>query len=79
MDGWTRGSADALDFAREMAAAGARLAIYTDISRDGMLSGPQPKMSERWSSKAVWQSLRPAASDPPMISKLFVRPELLVL
>jgi phosphoribosylformimino-5-aminoimidazole carboxamide ribotide isomerase len=40
VDGWTRGSGlNALDFAREMAAAGARLAIYTDISRDGMLSG----------------------------------------
>jgi phosphoribosylformimino-5-aminoimidazole carboxamide ribotide isomerase len=40
VDGWTRGSGlNALTFAREMAAAGARLAIYTDISRDGMLSG----------------------------------------
>lgn len=40
VDGWTSGSGlNALDFARDMAAAGARLAIYTDISRDGMLSG----------------------------------------
>lgn len=40
VDGWTRGSGlNALDFARAMADAGARLAIYTDISRDGMLTG----------------------------------------
>lgn len=38
--GWTQGSGlDALTFARAMADAGARLAIYTDISRDGMLGG----------------------------------------
>jgi len=40
VDGWTQGSGlKALDFARMMAAAGARLAIFTDISRDGMLTG----------------------------------------
>jgi phosphoribosylformimino-5-aminoimidazole carboxamide ribotide isomerase len=40
VDGWTQGSGlAALDFARLMAAAGARLAVYTDISRDGMLAG----------------------------------------
>lgn len=38
--GWTQGSGlAALTFARAMADAGARLAIYTDISRDGMLGG----------------------------------------
>jgi len=38
--GWTQGSGlGALAFARAMADAGARLAIYTDISRDGMLGG----------------------------------------
>jgi phosphoribosylformimino-5-aminoimidazole carboxamide ribotide isomerase len=41
VDGWTRGSGlNALEFARMMAGAGARLAICTDISRDGMLAGP---------------------------------------
>ena len=40
VDGWTRGSGlKTLEFARMMASAGARLAIFTDISRDGMLSG----------------------------------------
>jgi phosphoribosylformimino-5-aminoimidazole carboxamide ribotide isomerase len=41
VDGWTKGSGlKALDFARLMAQAGARIAVYTDISRDGMLLGP---------------------------------------
>lgn len=31
---------DAMDFAREVEEIGIRLMIYTDISRDGMLSGP---------------------------------------
>lgn len=40
VDGWTHGSGiKALDFAKMMAEAGAKLAIFTDISRDGMLSG----------------------------------------
>jgi phosphoribosylformimino-5-aminoimidazole carboxamide ribotide isomerase len=40
VDGWTRGSGiKALDFARIMAASGAKTAVYTDISRDGMLAG----------------------------------------
>ncbi|HBP39029.1 MAG TPA: 1-(5-phosphoribosyl)-5-[(5-phosphoribosylamino)methylideneamino]imidazole-4-carboxamide isomerase [Clostridiales bacterium] len=40
IDGWTRGSGlKTLEFARMMAAVGARLAIFTDISRDGMLTG----------------------------------------
>ena len=40
VDGWTQGSGlKALDFAKMMAAVGARLAIFTDISRDGMMSG----------------------------------------
>jgi phosphoribosylformimino-5-aminoimidazole carboxamide ribotide isomerase len=38
--GWTQGSGlKALDFARTMAGYGAKMAIYTDISRDGMLAG----------------------------------------
>ncbi|MEA4889450.1 MAG: 1-(5-phosphoribosyl)-5-[(5-phosphoribosylamino)methylideneamino]imidazole-4-carboxamide isomerase [Clostridiaceae bacterium] len=41
VDGWTRGSGlDVLDFARLMLDAGARTVIYTDIKRDGMMSGP---------------------------------------
>lgn len=40
VEGWTRGSGlNALDFARSLYDAGAKLAIYTDISRDGMLGG----------------------------------------
>ncbi len=40
VDGWTRGSGlKTLEFAQTMAAAGARLAIFTDISRDGMMGG----------------------------------------
>lgn len=40
IDGWTHGSGlKVLEFAKMMAASGARLAIYTDISRDGMLAG----------------------------------------
>ena len=40
VDGWTHGSGlKALDFARMMFEVGAQLAIFTDISRDGMLSG----------------------------------------
>jgi phosphoribosylformimino-5-aminoimidazole carboxamide ribotide isomerase len=40
IDGWTQGSGiKALAFARLMASSGARMAVYTDISRDGMLSG----------------------------------------
>lgn len=31
---------DAMDFAREVEEIGIRMVIYTDISRDGMLSGP---------------------------------------
>jgi phosphoribosylformimino-5-aminoimidazole carboxamide ribotide isomerase len=41
VEGWTQGSGlHALDFARMMAQAGAMTAVYTDISRDGMLLGP---------------------------------------
>jgi phosphoribosylformimino-5-aminoimidazole carboxamide ribotide isomerase len=42
IDGWTRGSGlKALEFAVLMAEAGARVAIFTDISRDGMLAGSE--------------------------------------
>jgi phosphoribosylformimino-5-aminoimidazole carboxamide ribotide isomerase len=38
--GWqTQSSSRALDFARQMAARGIQYVIYTDIARDGMLSG----------------------------------------
>lgn len=41
VQGWTEGSGvDAVDFAREMQARGVRRIVYTDISRDGTMSGP---------------------------------------
>lgn len=40
VDGWTQGSGlSALDFAKTMEAAGARVVIFTDIARDGMMVG----------------------------------------
>ncbi len=41
VQGWTEGSGlDAVEFARDMEARGVRRFIYTDISRDGTLEGP---------------------------------------
>jgi len=41
VDGWTSGSGiNVIDFALQMKSIGAGTVIYTDISRDGMLSGP---------------------------------------
>lgn len=41
VDGWTSGSGvRATEFASEMEALGAETVIYTDISRDGMMTGP---------------------------------------
>ena len=41
VQGWTEGSGlDAVDFAQEMEARGVRRIVYTDISRDGTMSGP---------------------------------------
>lgn len=41
VSGWTEGSGkNYLDFAREMQSVGVDNIIFTDISRDGMLSGP---------------------------------------
>jgi phosphoribosylformimino-5-aminoimidazole carboxamide ribotide isomerase len=41
VQGWTEGSGlDAVEFAREMEARGVRRIVYTDISRDGTMSGP---------------------------------------
>ena len=41
IDGWTSGSGiNVIDFANTMKAAGAKTVIYTDIARDGMLTGP---------------------------------------
>ncbi|GAB4074073.1 1-(5-phosphoribosyl)-5-[(5-phosphoribosylamino) methylideneamino]imidazole-4-carboxamide isomerase [Barrientosiimonas marina] len=40
-DGWTATSrVRALDFIQELAASGVKTVIYTDISKDGMLQGP---------------------------------------
>lgn len=45
---------DALEFARDMQAIGARRVIYTDISRDGMLNGPNlPALSRMAESLAI--------------------------
>lgn len=38
----------ALDFARQMEAAGVQTAIYTDIGRDGMLAGPNFEAQEEF-------------------------------
>lgn len=47
IDGWERTSDfSAVEFARKMEALGARTIIYTDISRDGMLAGPNLKAME---------------------------------
>jgi len=41
VEGWTEGSGvDAVEFARDMEARGVRRIVYTDISRDGTMSGP---------------------------------------
>jgi phosphoribosylformimino-5-aminoimidazole carboxamide ribotide isomerase len=41
VQGWTEGAGlDAVNFAREMEARGVRRIVYTDISRDGTMSGP---------------------------------------
>jgi phosphoribosylformimino-5-aminoimidazole carboxamide ribotide isomerase len=41
VQGWTEGSGvDAIEFARDMESRGVRRIVYTDISRDGTLSGP---------------------------------------
>ena len=41
VDGWTQGGGvKALDFALTMKSIGATTVIFTDISRDGMLTGP---------------------------------------
>jgi phosphoribosylformimino-5-aminoimidazole carboxamide ribotide isomerase len=41
VEGWTEGSGlDAVEFAQEMEARGVRRIVYTDISRDGTMSGP---------------------------------------
>lgn len=41
VDGWTSGSGvNVIDFAKTMQGIGAQTVIYTDIARDGMLTGP---------------------------------------
>ncbi len=47
IDGWEKTSDfTAVDFARKMEALGAKTIIYTDISKDGMLAGPNLKAME---------------------------------
>lgn len=41
VDGWTKGSGmKVLDFAKMMESIGAKTVVFTDIARDGMLTGP---------------------------------------
>lgn len=48
VDGWTAGSGvRAVDFARTMQEIGAKTIIFTDISRDGMMTGPATVMTTR--------------------------------
>lgn len=45
-DGWTSGSGlMAIDFARTMQELGAKTVIFTDIARDGMMTGPSTKQT----------------------------------
>ncbi len=47
IEGWERTSSfSAVDFAKKMEDMGAKTIIYTDISRDGMLAGPNLKAME---------------------------------
>lgn len=47
IDGWeSKSSLDALEFAKRIEDVGVRTIIYTDISRDGMLMGPNLKAME---------------------------------
>lgn len=43
-DGWTKTSGDAFDFCRKLADMGVATLICTDISKDGMLQGPNQEM-----------------------------------
>lgn len=53
IEGWAKTSEfTAVGFARKMEALGAKTIIYTDISRDGMLTGPNLKAMEEM-TKAV--------------------------
>lgn len=50
--GWTQGSGlDVMDLAKDLEAAGLKTLIYTDISRDGMLTGPNFEMLARLSAE----------------------------
>ncbi len=43
-DGWTKTAGDAFDFCRKLADMGVAALICTDISKDGMLQGPNQEM-----------------------------------
>lgn len=48
VEGWTEGSGqDAVKFAQEMERRGVRRIVYTDISRDGTMSGPNVEAYRR--------------------------------
>ena len=47
---------DAVEFGKRVAGEGAGLIVYTDISRDGMLSGPNKEATKRMADSGVWTS-----------------------
>lgn len=48
VDGWTNSSGmQVAEFAKQMMQLGAKIFIYTDISRDGMLSGPATESTKK--------------------------------
>lgn len=52
LQGWTEASSiDVLDLAEQMASIGVVRLLYTDISRDGMLAGPDIETSRRLASE----------------------------
>lgn len=54
VSGWTEGSGrDYIEFAKEMQSAGVDNIIFTDISRDGMLEGPNLEQLKRLKSEVV--------------------------
>ncbi len=65
---------DAIEFARHIAADGAGLIIYTDISRDGMLCGPNKdalkKMADKVSIPLIASGGISSLADVAEISKL---------
>ena len=54
VEGWAETSQlSALDIARRFEDAGVAAIIYTDVARDGMLAGPQPRCDHRAGRRGV--------------------------